>query len=192
VAVPAKRSALSVALAPLVSRYEGSCLEIKPKQAWLSGHAPGIDDSPAEQHTAERHAAWGKRLPKEPDQLWAFIAALDQGDQIALLAHCAALSVNAIRVPKQSPVTSALAHADVLAGVVGLDMTMVWTPTVASYFGRVSKERILEAVREGVSKEAAENIAKMKKQAMAEAAEKRLAGTGWLPELLRVPSAATG
>ena len=55
----------------------------------------------------------------------------------------------------------------------------------ASYFGRVSKERIIEAVREGVSAEAAGNIAGMKKQAMAEAAEQRLAGTGWLPQLLR-------
>jgi ParB family transcriptional regulator, chromosome partitioning protein len=64
---------------------KGSCLEIRPKQAWLSGHAPGIDESPAEQQTAERHAAWGKRLPKEPDQLWAFVAALDQGDQIVPL-----------------------------------------------------------------------------------------------------------
>jgi ParB family chromosome partitioning protein len=59
---------------------------------------------------------------------------------------------------------------------------------VASYFGRVSKERILEAVREGVSPEAATNIATMKKQAMAEAAEQRLAGTGWLPQLLRTGS----
>jgi hypothetical protein len=32
---------------------------------------------------------------------------------------------------------------------------------------------------------AANNIAGMKKQAMAEAAEQRLAGTGWRPELLR-------
>jgi hypothetical protein len=34
----------------------------------------------------------------------------------------------------------------------------------ASYFGRVSKGRIVQAVREGVSDQAAENIARMKKQ----------------------------
>jgi ParB family transcriptional regulator, chromosome partitioning protein len=169
--------------------HEGTCLEIRPKQAWLSGHAPGIDDGPSEQQTALRHAAWGKRLPKEPDQLWAFVAALDQGEQIGLLAHCAALSLNAIRAPKQSPAAAALAHADVLAETVGLDMRTAWTATVTSYFGRVSKERILEAVREGVSKEAADNIAGMKKGAMAEAAETRLAGKGWMPELLRSPPA---
>jgi ParB family transcriptional regulator, chromosome partitioning protein len=53
------------------------------------------------------------------------------------------------------------------------------------YLGRVSKECILDAVREGVSPEAADNIASMKKLATAEAAEQRLAGTGWLPESLR-------
>lgn len=60
-----------------------------------------------------------------------------------------------------------------------------WQPTAASYFGRVSKERIVQAVREGVSPQAADNIASMKKQAMAEAAEAALAGKGWLPGLLR-------
>lgn len=43
-------------------------------------------------------------------------------------------------------------------------------------------------MREGVSAEAAANIAGMKKLAMAEAAERRLAGTGWLEKLLRTGS----
>jgi hypothetical protein len=38
-------------------------------------------------------------------------------------------------------------------------MTAYWHPTAASYFGRVSKERIAQAVREAVSDQAAENIA---------------------------------
>ena len=56
-------------------------------------------------------------------------------------------------------------------------MTATWMPTVTSYSG-LSKSRIVEAVREGVSAEAANNIAGMKKQSMAETAEQRLAGTG--------------
>jgi hypothetical protein len=35
------------------------------------------------------------------------------------------------------------AHADILARKVVLDMTAYWQPT-ASYFGRVSKERIVQ------------------------------------------------
>ena len=54
-----------------------------------------------------------------------------------------------------------------------------------TYFGRVTKAHILAAVREAVGDEAADRIATMKKQPMAEAAEPLLVGTGWLPPLLR-------
>jgi len=71
---------------------------------------------------------------------------------------------------------------------VGLDMTTTWAPTVRSYLGRVTKARILEAVRDGVSDEAADRLAGLKKAEMAEAAERLLMGTGWLPvELRTVP-----
>jgi hypothetical protein len=67
-----------------------------------------------------------------------------------LFAHCVALSVNGVheaynRRPK------ALAHADVLAQAVSLDMAAAgWVPTVGSYLGRVTKARIVQAVREAM------------------------------------------
>lgn len=81
-----------------------------------------------------------------------------------------------------------LLHADRLATALGLDMTQWWQPTAASYLGRISKARILEAVTEACSKEAAENLAKLKKDALAARAEEKLAGTGWLPVVLRPAS----
>ena len=66
-------------------------------------------------------------------------------------------------------------------------MAGYWRSTARSYLGRVTKARILDAVREGVSAEAAERMADMKKVEMAEAAEQVLAGAGWLPALLRTP-----
>jgi ParB family chromosome partitioning protein len=178
----------ALALATFFERSEGSCLEITPKSAWLSGHAPGIDESVAEKQIAERHATWGKRLPKKPEALWAFIHGLSEDERSGLLAHCVSLTVNAIHAPRQCADESA-ANAAVLAREVGLDMKAYWQPTATSYFGRVSKERIVEAVRDGVSKQAAENIVRMKKPAMAEAAEAALAGKGWLPVLLAARAA---
>ena len=67
---------------------------------------------------------------------------------------------------------------------LSLDMTSTWTPTAVSYYGRVSKARILEAVTEGAGQAEADRIAGMKKADMAEAAE-RLLDKGWLPPLLR-------
>lgn len=137
---------------------------------------------------AERHEAWERRMPEDEAELWTLIEKLDQMEQIELLAHCTSLTVNVMQV-RNGTERAALAHANVLAETLALDRTTTWKPTVTSYRGRVSKERILDAVREGVSPEAADNIAGMKKQAMAETAERRLAGTGWLPELLRTCSA---
>ncbi|MBE0704467.1 MAG: DNA-binding protein, partial [Afipia sp.] len=59
-------------------------------------------------------------------------------------------------------------------------------PTVGNYLGRVTKPRILEAVREGAGDRAAQLIDHLKKGDMAKEAERLLAETGWLPEPLRM------
>ena len=77
-------------------------------------------------------------------------------------------------------------EADRLARVTGLDMAEAgFRPTVTNYLGRVTKTRILEAVREGAGDRAADLIAHLKKGDMAKEAERLLADTGWLPEPLR-------
>ena len=177
----------ALALFALYPAYERpTCLEIKGVTAYLDGHAPGIDDTRAGRSVGERHAAWASRVPKEADELWAFVLGLSVTDLLDLLAHCASLTVNAVRAPfDRKP--GAWAHADRLAEAVDLDMTGYWTPTVTSYLGRVTKGRIAEAVREAVSDEAAERIGGLKKPDMASEAEALMAGTGWLPSLLRKP-----
>ena len=119
------------------------------------------------------------------------MAELDHDSRMALFAHCVALTVNAVKLPwERKP--RALATADKLAEAVLLDMTGYWRPTVRTYLGRITKARILEAVREGVGIDAADRMAHMTKQGMAEAAEQLLAATGWLPALMRTPRAAQG
>jgi ParB family chromosome partitioning protein len=61
-----------------------------------------------------------------------------------------------------------------------------WRPTVATYLGRVTKARILEAVREAKGEQAAQLIEDLKKADMAREAERLLDGTGWLPEPLQL------
>ena len=163
---------------------EASCLEIRLTSAYLASHADGIEDTPAAQALADRHAGWASDMPRDVADLWSFVAELDQASLMALLAHCASLTVNAVRIPwEQKP--NARATTEKLASAVALDMTAHWTPTTRTYLGRVTKAHILAAVCEGVSDEAAEQITGLKKPDMAEAAEQLLAGTGWLPSLLR-------
>jgi ParB family transcriptional regulator, chromosome partitioning protein len=161
---------------------------IQPIKTDLATHADGIEDTPAGKAWTDRHANWARQLPRDVTNLWTFVAELDHDSRMALFAHCAALTVNAVKLPWEGR-PRALATADRLAEAVTLDMTGYWRPTVRSYFGRITKARILEAMREAVSCEAAERMTQMKKADMAEAAEQLLAATGWLPNLLRTAKA---
>jgi ParB family transcriptional regulator, chromosome partitioning protein len=80
-----------------------------------------------------------------------------------------------------------LVQADRLARAVGLDMVEAgWRPTVDNYLGRITKPRILEAVREAKGEQSAQLIDHLKKADVAKEAERLLEDTGWLPEPLRV------
>jgi ParB family chromosome partitioning protein len=164
---------------------------IQPIKTDLAAHADGIEDTAAGKAWADRHASWARQMPRDVASLWTFVSELDHDSRMALFAHCVALTVNAVRLPWERR-SHTQATADRLAEAVSLDMTGYWRPTVRTYLGRIIKARILEAVREGVSIDAADQMVNMKKQGMAEAAEQLLTATGWLPALMRTPRAEQG
>ncbi len=158
-----------------------TCLKI---EAGPVAFGNGVGDGTAARAVAARHDRWAGMLPKKDSDLWAWLIAQDDATRLSLLAHCAARTVNAVRVPwTHEP--KRLAQADTLAQAVGLDMADYWAPTVDLYLGRVTKARIVEAVRDGASERDAESIASLKKAEMASHAERLLAGKRWLPSLLR-------
>ncbi len=141
------------------------------------------------QQIRERQTAWERRVPESAADLWAFITALTEAERLDLLAHCVSLTVDAVRSPKAMGNAEVQQHADALAAALSLDMTAYWQPTAEGYFARVPKAVVIKAVREGSCPEAAQTLSDLKKQPMAERAEKLLAGKGWLPEILRKASA---
>ena len=115
---------------------------------------------------------------------------------MALLAHCVSYGVNAL-YERPNPHSSSgvsqhtlemrLTQADRLARATGLDLVEAgWRPTFGNYLNRVTKPRILEAVREAKGEQAAQLIDHLKKGDMAKEAERLLADSGWLPEPLRL------
>jgi ParB family chromosome partitioning protein len=164
-------------------------LQLRLSVTGLDRLAPGVGDSPAGRRVADRLEAWGARLPEEARDLWAVLMTLPPSELLDLMACCAGVGVYAVRDPHDRK-PDALAHAEVLATVTGLDMTGTWTATAASYFSRVSKARVLEAVTEATTPEEAGRIAGFKKGDMAEAAERLVEGKGWLPTVLRTAPAA--
>lgn len=167
-----------------------SCIDIDAKSVVFGSQAPGLGDTAIAKSVDERHRRWSEQLPRESSELWGTLFAFDRDSRDALFAHCIALSVNAVYEPwNRRP--RALAHADRLAEAIGLDVAAAgWSPTVDNYLARVTKARILQAVRETKGEAAAQLIEHLKKGDMAERAQDLLAGTGWLPEPLRTPGQA--
>lgn len=182
-------AAVAHALAlPLFYPYGAeSCLDIRLKSRDLRASAERVEESGAAILSASREAAWRQRLPETGDALFGWLLAEGTATVTSLIAFCAAQSVDAVRGKQDRPDCRRLAHADEIAASVGLDMADWWEPTKERYLGRVSKALILDAVTEGVSAQAAENLAGLKKEVLVARAEQRLAGRRWLPGILRKP-----
>jgi ParB family chromosome partitioning protein len=159
-------------------------LQLRLSVTGLERLAPGVGDGPAGRRVTNRLEAWGARLPEDPGDLWSVVDSLPPSEQLDLMACCAGVGLYAVRDPHDRR-PDALAQAETLATVTGLDMTGTWTATAASYFSRVSKARVLEAVTEATRAEEAARIAGFKKADMADAAERLVEGRGWLPSVLR-------
>lgn len=176
-------------------RSTTGCLEAYVRHVFFPVQPDELKNSPSAKSVIQRHEAWKSDLPADDDALWGWIAALDDVSRAALLAHCVSYGVNALyEKPDRHGggisahgVQQRIAQAHRLARAVGLDMVEVgWVPTVGNYLGRVTKPRILEALREAKGEQASQLIDHLKKSDMAKEAERLLADTGWLPEPLRL------
>ncbi len=161
-----------------------TCLELDLRSTSFGAAGQGLQDAAAAEVIRSRHDGWSKILPEDPADLWNALGEWDTDSRSELFAHVVSLSVNAVH-ENWNRRPGVFAHADHLSQAVELDMTKLWAPTAATYLGRVTKGRILQAVAEAKGQRAADRIAHLKKTDMASEAETLLAGSGWLPEVLR-------
>jgi ParB family transcriptional regulator, chromosome partitioning protein len=177
--------ALAAVVHALVSEVLGceghSCLQIS---ATAKTHR-GLESAKASTALDALRTSWGDTLPGDAGVLWIWCLLQDRETLLELLALCAATTVHTGMSKGDVPDTGRLTHGADLARAVGLDMRDWFTPTAANYFGRVSKPLIIEALREATGTEPAPAWEKLKKADLAALAETRIAGTGWLPALLR-------
>lgn len=161
--------------------HAGSCLELDAS----SGFFRKTEGSKAFAEIERLRESWGERIPGDPEKLWLWCVEQRRDTLLELLAFCAACSVNAIRRKADRPDCDRLAHADVLATAVTLDMKDWFTPDAGNYFSRISKAGIIQALQEAKGVPPAPAWHGMKKSDLALLAARETAGTGWLPELLR-------
>lgn len=164
--------------------YSGLACEAVPLQidlhtTPLNKYGTDLEGCQAATTLAAHRNAVKERLPDDPAALLPWLNQQSGGDLLAILAYCVALTVDGVQS------TEGPSSLDSLAQATQLDMRRWWSATAESYFGGVSKARILEVVREAVSPEVASALGDLKKGALVKAAEERLVGKGWLPATLR-------
>lgn len=170
-------------------RRIASCLQIRAEHSRLGKDADGIEESAAMQRMQRQHEAWARELP-EAEAFWPWLSEQSHEQKLSLLAFCTAQSLHAVqqRLDEQSFNLQPLAHADALHAATSLDMADWWEPARDRYLARISKSLILEALAEAVSRQCADGNRERKRIALIEIAERKLAGTRWLPSLLRMPA----
>jgi ParB family chromosome partitioning protein len=109
---------------------------------------------------------------------------LDDASREALFAHCVSPSLNAV-VELWNKRPRALAHVEQLAGLLTRTWTRLAGRQPVEFLGRLTKARILLAVREAPWEDSAQLIHHLKKDIMAREAARLLTGWNWLPEPLR-------
>lgn len=163
-----------------------SALRITLRQPELPD-APDLKQAPARKALQLALKQWrDKGLPTNAAarRTWIFQQPVDV--LMGLLALAAAYSVDAVHGKSGRHPT-----ADALAADLGLDMAAWFQATPDTYLTAVPKALAIEAVAEACGKDAAATLQSLKSQpAIAEAA-KKLAGTGWLPKVLRGPNYGT-
>lgn len=145
--------------------------------------APDLQNFNAVAAIEQNASAWAAALPKDGAELFAHLLALPQAELLQLIGCLVAQCVSTITAFERPNHHTA---SDLLASAIELDMADWWHATGDSYLAAVPKSRRMQAVREAVSEEAAAGIANMKKEPMIAAAKEHLAGTRWLPAILRL------
>lgn len=172
----------SLAARLITSQY--SVLTLSAHEVYIP--APSKTHCPDDVTVQNKAEAWKSRLSKKPEDLWADIMALSDADTMDLIAVCAALTIDATYAKHPDHAArQRMATANDLAETLELNMAQHWTPTAESFFGRVSKSTILDAVTDAQGEAQAKKLAGLKKGLMAQEAESIVSGTGWLPAILR-------
>ncbi len=154
-------------------------VQLKVEEPQLKTYAEDIEDCKAKVALDARREALSRELPGKAQALFGWLLEQSQDKVLELCAYCVARAINGVSDDENDH------RLDSIAEAAHLDMKSWWTPTALGYFGSLPKARILDAVREATSPEVAASLSTMKKTALAAVAEQRLAGSGWLPSLLR-------
>jgi ParB family transcriptional regulator, chromosome partitioning protein len=159
-----------------------SALQVRTEAVPLRQDAPDLEQAKAQGVLQAQREKLRAQLP-EQDELFRWLSVQPLDMRAELLAFCVAQAVNGVQSDDSR------GAFDEIAAAAQLDMREWWTPTANGYFNSLPKAEILKAVKEATSPEVARPLELLKKASLVKSAEEKVAGTGWLPTLLRAHAA---
>jgi ParB family chromosome partitioning protein len=160
-----------------------SSVQVSSRQAYLADATCSTALATLELKKIE----WANQFPTTPETLFSWCLTQPQEKLLELLAYCVSRTVHGVQTNTDND-PARLQHTDELARALGCDMTKWFTPTAENFFLRVSKSKIADAMAEAGTPVTADGM-KVKKAELAALAENKVAGTGWLPEPVRISTA---
>jgi ParB family chromosome partitioning protein len=156
----------------------------------ISGRSPtyslavreAVGKSPAARKLATLVRGWQRKLPKRPEDLWAWMTKQKAETIRELLAVCAALTIDMVQVNG----AAAKPAANDLAKAIRLNMADHWDATGDSYFTRVPKKHLLAELGDALKPTTRRQVESMKREMMAKTIAGELKGKRWLPDVLKV------
>ena len=170
---------------PSFSHY--SCFKFSSSSTSYYPHQENVESNKTFIEREKNAQQWEKSLASKLDDetnLYDVVSSLDMDKKMELFAFCFSYTVDAIKRPKEEQSLQKHKASDWLSDILKLDMNEYWNATSKLYFSHITKDNILNVIRETKGIEVADSLKKFKKFDLAEAAEKRLAKDNWLPEPL--------
>jgi ParB family transcriptional regulator, chromosome partitioning protein len=164
--------------------YQRSVAKISGHGPYLKAACPSIDETKAGRMLADEMDRLGQHQPGRPVDVLPWLLSLTDSEAIGVLTPLVASTIDA--GTEDWSQRGQLSLAAQTARAAEVNMSDYWTPDAESYFGRITKAQIAQAVREAEGTTRPFD-ADGKKADIAAAATRRVAGTGWLPGILRVP-----
>jgi len=159
-----------------------SSVQVSSRQAFLADATGSTALATLELKKIE----WANQFPTTAEALFSWCLTQPQEKLLELLAYCVSRTVHGVQTKTDND-PARLQHTDELARALGFDLSKCFTATAENFFLRVSKSKIADAMGEAGTPITADGM-KGKKAELAALAESKLAGTGWLPEPVRIQS----
>lgn len=145
----------------------------------IERNARGFESTRPARVLAEVDALWEGRIP---DDVEPFAWFLSQPESVSVEAIVwATARAFTITNPREGSPDG----VEQLQAALKFSLADHFKPTVDTYFGQITKPQIIKAVVQACGDEAAAPLEGMKKDALAAAAEQKVADKEWIPEIMR-------